>query len=103
MKLCIVTDDKMIAKDGNGYSGLDVLYIPNTVHAFQWYETYGEIEYKSTGPYTKPANELITTLPDWADTALTKWNEAKAAEDSAIEAARAAAQNQPISQGAQTL
>jgi hypothetical protein len=107
MKLCIITDDKMVAKDGSGYSGLDISYIPDTVHALQWYGDAGEIEYKTTGPYRKPANEFITVLPDWATTALTKWNEAKVIEDAAIEAARIQAeriaQNQPISQGAQTL
>ena len=91
MKLCIVTGSKMVSKDGYGYSGLDISYIPDTVHALQWYETYGEIEYKNTGPYTKPGNEQITVLPDWANTAITKWNEAKAAEDAAIEAEAAAA------------
>jgi len=102
MKLSIVTDDKMVAKDGVGYFNLDISYVPNTVHALQWYETYGEIEYKSTGPYRKPANEQITALPDWANTALTKWD--AAIEEAAIEeAARVAAQNQPSTTGSQTL
>jgi hypothetical protein len=106
MKLCIITDNKMVAKDGKGYSGLDISAVPGTVHALQWYETYGEIEYKSTGPYKKPANEVITSLPDWANTAIAKWEEAQTAEDIAIEAARIeaariAAQNQPTSQGLQ--
>jgi hypothetical protein len=104
MKLSIVTDDKMVAKDGVGYYGLDISYVPNTIHALQWYETYGEIEYKSTKPYKKPANEQITALPDWANTALTKWDAAKIVEDAAIEeAARIAAQNQPTTTGSQTL
>lgn len=102
MRLCIITDDRMIAKYDSGYSGLDISYIPDTVHAFQWYETHGEIEYKTTAPYRKPANEFVTELPDWANTAVAKWEEAKAIEDAAIaEAVRVAAQNQPISQGLQ--
>jgi len=104
MKLSIVTDDKMVAKDGVGYFDLDISYVQNTVHALQWYETYGEIEYKSTGPYRKPENEQITALPDWANTALTKWEEAKAAEEAAIAFALLQAENnQPITTGSQTL
>ena len=108
MRLCIITDDKMIAKDDEAYSGLDISCIPTTIHALQWYETSGEIEYKSTGMYTKPANEHITALPNWVDTALTIWEEAKIAEAARIQAAieQAAieqAQNQLTAIGVQTL
>jgi hypothetical protein len=81
MRLSIITDDKTIYKDGEAYSGLDVSYIPATVHALQWYDTYGEIEYKSTGPHTKPANDVIDYLPDWANSALAIWDAAKAAQE----------------------
>jgi len=90
MRLCIITDDKMISKDNEAYVGVDISCIPSTIHALQWYETSGEIEYKSTGPYSKPANEQITILPDWVDTALAIWEEAKA-------------QKQPRAEGVQTL
>lgn len=103
MRLTIISGDNFVSKDGKGYLPLDVSYIPAEVHALQWYETHGEIEYRNTGPYTKPANEYITVLPDWANTAVTKWEEAEAAENAAIQAAIAGAPNQPQSQGAQTL
>jgi len=94
MRLCIITNDKIIIKDGEGYSGLDVSYIPTTVHAFQWYETYGEIEYKNTELGIKPPNENITSFPDWVNSALTVWDTAKTAEAARIQAAIASAQEQ---------
>ena len=100
MRLTIIRDDKLVSKDNESYSGLDISYIPETVHALQWYETSGEIEYKSTGPYSKPENEVITALPEWANTALVTWNNAKA---EAVSMQTVQAQNQPISEGAQTL
>jgi len=113
MRLCIITDDKMVSKDGEAYSGLDISCIPTTVHALQWYETFGEIEYKNTEPNRKPENELITSLPSWANTALTIWNDAKTAEAKRIQdaieeaerirVAMEQAKNQPISQVSQTV
>ena len=72
----------------------------------QWYGEYGEIEFKSTFNGTaivKPANEVITSLPTWADQALAKWQEAEdariaaelAVQQTAELAAQQAAQTQP--------
>jgi hypothetical protein len=41
------------------------------VHALQWNETSGWIEYKST----EVANEEITQLPEWANLCVAKWDE----------------------------
>lgn len=79
MRLTIVPEDGVVNKDGISYSGLDLSFVPDNVHALQWYDTYGEIEFKSAFNGTtivKPANEVITTLPTWADQALVKWEEA---------------------------
>ena len=103
MRLCIIVNDKMVFKDGEAYSGLDVSYIPSTIHALQWYETFGELEYKNTELGIKPPNEHITSFPDWVNSALTVWDAAKTAEAARIQALIAQAQNQSISQGSQTL
>jgi len=103
MRLCIITNDKMISKDGEAYSGLDVSYIPTTVHALQWYETYGEIEHKNNQLGIKPPNEHITSFPDWVNSALTVWDAAKTAEAARIQVLIAQAQTQTISQSSQTL
>ena len=98
MKLTIIPIDGAVYKDGYSYSGLDLSSVPANVHALQWYETEGEIEF--TGR-PKPQNETITELPSWANTCVAKWDEAKAAENAAILAAQQAAPNQPQTTGTQ--
>jgi hypothetical protein len=92
MKLTIIPVDGAVYKDGYSFSGLDLSNVPNNVHALQWYETEGEIEFINNSDRTKPQNEIITSLPAWATTAISKWDEAKAVELAAIEAARIAAE-----------
>ena len=91
MKLTIIRADGAVYKDGVSYSGLDLTAVPADVHALQWYGTEGEVEFNGR---PKPQNEMITALPAWATTAMVKWDEAKAAEEAAIESARIAAANQ---------
>jgi hypothetical protein len=91
MKLTIIKADGAVYKDGYSYSGLDLSAVPSNVHALQWYETEGEVEFISNPDRTKPQNELISELPAWATTAISKWDEAKAAKESADEQARIAA------------
>ena len=80
MKLTIIPSDGAVYKDGISYSGLDLSSAPTGVHALQWYGTEGEIEFSGR---PKPQNEIISELPTWATTAMTKWDEAKAAEETA--------------------
>jgi len=104
MKLTIIPLDGAVYKDGFSYSGLDLSIAPENVHAFQWNNNSGWIEFKNESEFCKPANQNINEIPSWANAALEKWNEAKAAEDAAKEAAiQAALELQPISQGAQDL
>ena len=42
--------------------------IPANIHAIQWYETQGEIEFTDGTP-----NQPITVLPDWAINAESVW------------------------------
>jgi hypothetical protein len=104
MKLTITRDDGAVYKDGHVYMSLDLSSIPSNVHALQWDNNVGWIEFNSEAEFRKMPNENITVLPDWASTALTKWDEAKAAQETQ-EAARLAATilNQPTTVGAQTL
>jgi hypothetical protein len=92
MKLTIIPLDGAVYKDGFSYSGLDLPTTPENVHALQWDNGAGWIEFKNESEFCKPANQAINTLPTWADAALTKWEEAKAAEEAAIAAAIAAAE-----------
>jgi hypothetical protein len=88
MKLTIITADNAVYKDGVSYLDLDLSScgIPENVWALQWQDTSGWIEDKSALVDNTP----ITELPDWANACLTKWDEAKAAEEAAILAAQQA-------------
>lgn len=59
MRLTIVTQDKFISVDGKGLLDIeqDLSWIPSDVHAVQWYDTWGEIEYNDGSP-----NERIEEL-----------------------------------------
>ena len=83
MRLTIIVDDNAVYVDGVCRMPLDLSQcnIPTNVHALQWYETEGEIEFDGK---PKPANEDITVLPEWADACVAKWNEAKFAQEEAI-------------------
>jgi len=81
MKLTIIVDDNAVYVDSvmKAYAPLPLdlskCGIPTNVHALQWNETAGWIEFKDNPDGTKPANEPITVLPDWANSCVTVWNE----------------------------
>jgi hypothetical protein len=74
MKLTIIPVDKSVGKDGKFYLKLDLSScgIPTEVHALQWQDNLGWIEYESE----LVQNEPITELPAWANACLNKWTEA---------------------------
>lgn len=98
MNLVIIPVDGAVYVNGASFSGL-TLNAPADVHALQWKTSKGWIEFVDGDDGTKPQNEAITALPQWALDAKAKWDEAKAAS----EVAQAAAANQPTTVGAQTL
>jgi hypothetical protein len=89
MKLTIIPVDGSIGKNGVFYLNLDLSLcaIPVDVHALQWQDTAGWIEYKSA----LVQNQDITELPAWANACVAKWDEAEAARLAAEEAVRLAA------------
>lgn len=65
MRLSIIADDKAVCINGVCYGGLDLNLLPTNIHAVQWYETFGEIEFKSVlenNQIIKPQNEVITDI-----------------------------------------
>ena len=100
MKLTIIPIDGAVYKDNYSYSGLDLSFVPSDVHALQWKDTKGWIEFVDNDDGTKPQNQTITELPSWVDACLSKWDEAKAVEEAIV---LQAANNQPQTQGTQTL
>jgi hypothetical protein len=91
MRLIIIPSDKLISIDGQGILQIqqDFSWIPSNVHAFQWYETWGEIEYTDGS-----LNEKIEELGIYEQAVDTFNNEKQRLEDEqkaraeAIEAAR---------------
>ena len=94
MRLTIVPADGAVYLDGVVYMDLDLstCNIPSDVHALQWYDTYGELEFNRSfvdGQIVHPSNEILTELPAWVNTAKTVWAAAKAEEDAQLAAEQA--------------
>jgi hypothetical protein len=73
MRLTIVpSDNKVVVNGDNSHYPLDLsaCNIPTNVHALQWYETEGEVEFDGK---PKPQNEDITELPEWALACVAVW------------------------------
>jgi hypothetical protein len=70
-KLSIVPNDFAVYVDGIAIVGLDLSFVPFDVHALQWNKDNGTIERFGQ------ADEIIQTLPDWANQALDLWTTTK--------------------------
>lgn len=92
MRLTIIVPDKTVYVDGVSYSSLTLADIPQNVHALQWNETKGWLEFLSDDDGVKPANEKINSLPQWALNAVSTWEAAKIAKAEEIAAIVAEAQ-----------
>ena len=67
MKLTIIPIDGAVYEDGISYLGLVWEGTPPNVHALQWQDIAGWIE------YVDQPNEDIIVLPEWADNAMAAW------------------------------
>jgi hypothetical protein len=70
MILTITRNDGTIYQDGIVYPHLNLSFIPSSIHALQWKDTAGWIEYDTDLDGNKPTNDKINILPDWANTAI---------------------------------
>jgi hypothetical protein len=70
-RVTIIVDDSAVYTDQGVYSELDLsdCGIPDNVHALQFKDGAGEIEWKQAIP-----NTLIDSLPNWATNCLAKWD-----------------------------
>ena len=80
MKLTIIKNDGAVYKDNVSYANLSLPTIPTDVHALQWNNDKGHIEFIDN----VKANETITELPSWANDALTAWQTVYEAEQAEI-------------------
>lgn len=85
MRLTIIPSDDVVCVGGVCKAPLDLstCEIPANVHALQWFETRGWIEFNDDGdPFTpRPANEDIDTLPAWADSCAVIWEQEQPPEE----------------------
>lgn len=72
MRLTIIPSDKAIGIDGEFFLniGEDLSWIPSNVHALQWYDTWGELEFNDGSP-----NEKIEELGIYEQAVQTVENE----------------------------
>ena len=86
MRLTVVPSDKIIIKDGKEYKVTDLSYLDSNIHAIQWYDDKGEIEYVDGTSNLEitditPYNQCVT---DW-EAAKTKETEANVVSDEEYE------------------
>jgi hypothetical protein len=72
MKITIIPSTGSVYKDNVVYNDLVWDGTPPNVHALQWIDVSGWIEYSDYSPNTE-----IDSLPDWANNALAAWNQAQ--------------------------
>ena len=94
MKLTIIKDDGAVYKDNVSYANLSLSNVPSDVHALQWNNDKGHIEFVDN----VKANEVITELPSWANDALTAWQNAYEAEQAEIARLQAEAEARRLAQ-----
>lgn len=80
MRITIVPDDQFVSKDSVGYHGIDMTNLDPTIHAVQWFDTEGWIEYKEywdskEKKIVKPENKIIDNIDDF-QTQLDEWDQA---------------------------
>lgn len=81
MRISIINEDKHVGINGEFYR-VENLNIDPNIHAIQWYETWGEIEYKirlENGRPFKPENTIIDNFSAY-EFISTDWQLAKEAE-----------------------
>jgi hypothetical protein len=86
MRVTIIPEDGFVSIDGYGFSNLNLSFIPQEVHALQWYHTDGEIEHQNDrGRATY--NQPITSLDEFEyfDQCYQLWQQAKATEQAELE------------------
>ena len=68
MKLTIIPSDGAVYKDGVCYTNLSWNDTPSNIHALQWKDSSGWIEFNNGSE-----NQIIDSLPLWANNAEAAW------------------------------
>jgi hypothetical protein len=87
MRLTIIPEDKVVTLNGESYNNIDLSFLDNSIHAIQWYETFGEIEYKDLVTGKMTLNEEIVDISPYQQ-AIDLWNSAKIEKENASKEAK---------------
>lgn len=83
MKLTIIREDGAVYQDGVPHLDLDLSFMPSNIHALQWNNDKGWIEYSEDSDGNRQPNDKIDVLPEWVNTAIESWNTANSTVSSA--------------------
>jgi hypothetical protein len=75
MRLTIIRSDGAVYVDSVAYLSLDMSAVPEDVHALQWFDVSGWIEFVGNVD-----NQDITELPAWANVCVQEWEAADYAQ-----------------------
>lgn len=75
MRLTIIRSDGAVYVDSVAYLSLDMSAVPEEVHALQWFDGSGWVEFVGN-----VANQDITELPSWANVCVQEWEAADYAQ-----------------------
>lgn len=81
MRVTIIPDDQSVGVNGEFISPIELPELDSSIHAVQWHEEWGEVEFKTqfqNGKLIKPANQIITDFAPF-QFAVDAWEAAKAA------------------------
>ena len=69
MRITILPKDGTVAVNGEGFEEIDMSKVPDDIHAVQWYDGRGEIEYidNPDDDIEGKPNKLIDKLPAWTN------------------------------------
>lgn len=80
-RITVVVENGLVGLDNLFVFNVDVSSVPSNVHALQWDDTKGELEFNTLEDGTKPVNEGLTELPSWVETCLVKRQEKMDADE----------------------
>jgi len=91
MRVTIIPADGFVSINDANFSNLNLSLIDPTIHAVQWYDTYGEVEIKDAETNRIVENRQITSIDEFQP-AIDAWQVAKDEYEAAVAAAEAAAE-----------
>lgn len=67
MRVTIIKENGFVSIDDLGFSGIDLSFLPENLHAVQWYDTVGEVEMREPHPYKilMAPSKTIDTLDEY--------------------------------------